>query len=129
HSVEARLPFLDYRVVELALGLPEEEKLAGGVTKRVLREAMRGVLPEEVRTRMDKIGFATAEEQWLRRECPDAFRAALRDAIDAASGALRPQAAMQHLEDVIAGRQAFSFLPWCMISFGAWVCAFDVSMQ
>jgi len=78
---------------------------------------------------MDKIGFATAEEQWLRRERPDAFRAALRDAIEAAGGVLRPQAALRHLEDVIAGRQAFSFLPWRMISFGAWVRAFDVSIQ
>jgi asparagine synthase (glutamine-hydrolysing) len=128
HSVEARLPFLDYRVVELALGLPEEDKLAGGVTKRVLREAMRGVLPEAVRTRMDKIGFATAEEQWLRRERPDAFRAALRDALDAAGDVLRPRAALQLLEDIIAGRQPFSFLPWRMISFGAWVRRFEVSV-
>jgi asparagine synthase (glutamine-hydrolysing) len=128
HSVEARLPFLDYRVVELALGLPEEAKLSGGVTKRVLREAMRGVLPEQVRTRMDKIGFATAEEQWMRREQPDGFRKALGEAIEAAQGALRPQAASQLLEDVIAGRRAFSYLPWRMISFGAWMRRFDVSL-
>jgi asparagine synthase (glutamine-hydrolysing) len=125
HSIEARVPFLDYRLVELALGLPEEDKLAGGVTKRVLREAMQGILPEEVRTRMDKIGFATAEEQWLRRERPDAFRAALRDAVAASHGILRPSA-LALLEDVIAGRQPFSFLPWRMISFGAWMRRFDV---
>jgi asparagine synthase (glutamine-hydrolysing) len=128
HSVEARLPFLDYRVVEIALGLPEEAKLAGGVTKRVLREAMRGVLPEEIRTRMDKIGFATAEEQWLR-ERPEEFRSALRQAIDAAAGVLRPQAASRLLDDIIAGRQPFSYLPWRMISFGAWMRRFEVSLQ
>jgi asparagine synthase (glutamine-hydrolysing) len=127
HSVEARVPFLDYRLVELTLGLPEEEKLAQGVTKRVLREAMRGVLPEAVRERGDKIGFATAEEQWLRRDAPDAWRAALRQAIEASQGILRP-AALELLEDTIAGRRPFSHLPWRMISFGAWMRRFEVRL-
>jgi asparagine synthase (glutamine-hydrolysing) len=127
HSVEARLPFLDYRLVELALGLPEEAKLAAGVTKRVLRDAMQGLLPEEVRGRMDKIGFATAEEQWLRHERPQEFRAALRAALEASQGVLRPQA-LEHLEEVIAGRRPFSFLPWRMISFGAWMRRFQVTI-
>ncbi len=128
HSIEARVPFLDYRLVELTLGLREEEKLSDGVTKRVLREAMRGTLPEKVRTRMDKIGFATAEEKWLRHERPDDFRRAMREAIDAAQGVLRPRASV-FLEDVIEGRRPFSFLPWRMISFGAWMRRFDVALK
>jgi asparagine synthase (glutamine-hydrolysing) len=127
HSIEARVPFLDYRLVELTLGLAEEEKLSGGVTKRVLREAMRGVLPEEVRARTDKIGFATAEEQWLRREHADAFRAAMQQAVEASQGILRP-AALEHLEEIIAGQRPFSYLPWRMISFGAWMRRFDVKL-
>jgi asparagine synthase (glutamine-hydrolysing) len=127
HSIEARVPFLDYRLVELTLGLPEEEKLSEGVTKRVLREAMRGVLPEEVRARTDKIGFATAEEQWLRREHPDAFRKAMREAVEASQGVLRP-AALELLESVIAGARPFSYLPWRMISFGAWMRRFEVQL-
>jgi len=127
HSIEARVPFLDYRLVELSVGLPEEEKLARGVTKRVLRDAMQGILPEEVRNRADKIGFATAEESWLRREQPDRFRAAMRQAVAASRGVLRP-AALGLLEDVIAGRRAFSYLPWRMISFGAWMQRFDVQV-
>jgi asparagine synthase (glutamine-hydrolysing) len=127
HSVEARVPFLDYRLVELSLGLPEDEKIAGGVTKRVLREAMSGILPEPVRARRDKIGFATAEQQWLRRERPDDFSAAMRDAVEASQGVLRP-AALALLDEVIAGRRPFSFLPWRMISFGAWMRRFDVRL-
>jgi len=125
HSVEARVPFLDHRLVEFVLGLPDEAKLSDGMTKRVLREAMRGVLPDEVRVRTDKIGFATAEENWLRREQPDAFRNALREAVDASDGVLRP-AALELLEQVIDGRRSFSFLPWRLISFGAWMRRFDV---
>jgi asparagine synthase (glutamine-hydrolysing) len=128
HSVEARVPFLDYRLVELALSLPDDAKMSDGVTKRVLRDAMQGVIPEAVRVRRDKIGFATAEENWLRRERPHDFRAALRSAIDASQGVLRP-AAMGVLEDVIQGRRAFSFLPWRMISFGAWMKRFGVQLS
>jgi asparagine synthase (glutamine-hydrolysing) len=127
HSIEARVPFLDYRLVELTLGLPEEEKLSQGITKRVLREAMRGVLPEEVRARTDKIGFATAEEQWLRRENPEGFRAAMRQAVEASQGILRP-AALELLDGIIGGARPFSYLPWRMISFGAWVRRFDVKL-
>jgi asparagine synthase (glutamine-hydrolysing) len=57
HSIEARVPFLDHRLVEFAFGLPGEEKIHGAITKYVLREGLKGVLPETVRTRRDKIGF------------------------------------------------------------------------
>jgi asparagine synthase (glutamine-hydrolysing) len=128
HSVEARVPFLDYRLVELALALPDEAKLSEGVTKRVLRDAMKGVLPEAIRVRTDKIGFATAEESWLRRELPDEFRTALRQGIDASAGVLRP-VALELLEQVIDGRRAFSFLPWRIIAFGAWMNRFGIQLS
>jgi len=67
-SVETRLPFLDHRLVEWLAGLPPEAKLHRGVTKVVLREAMTGILPEDVRRRRDKMGFVTPEGQWLRRD-------------------------------------------------------------
>jgi asparagine synthase (glutamine-hydrolysing) len=57
HSIEARVPMLDHRVVEFAFRLPDDLKIRGVETKHVLREAMRGTLPESVRARTDKIGF------------------------------------------------------------------------
>jgi asparagine synthase (glutamine-hydrolysing) len=69
-SVEARTPFLDYRLVEWALALPAGDLIRDGWTKAPLREAMRGVLPESVRLRRDKIGFATPEARWLREIAP-----------------------------------------------------------
>ena len=57
HSIEARVPFLDHRLVEFAFSLPGEYKIDGVETKAVLRSALRGVLPEAIRTRRDKIGF------------------------------------------------------------------------
>jgi asparagine synthase (glutamine-hydrolysing) len=57
HSIEARVPFLDHRLVEFAFRLPGDQKIHGAVTKHVLREGLAGILPESVRARTDKIGF------------------------------------------------------------------------
>lgn len=120
HSIEARVPFLDYRLVEFVLGLPDEYKIADGMTKRVLREATRGLLPERVRNRIDKMGFVTPEEVWLREENPGLFRAALAEAMDVSCGILKPDVT-NRLERMIAGRVPFSFLVWRCISFGSWL--------
>ncbi len=60
HSIEARVPFLDYRLVEHLFSLPWDWKLKGATTKNILREAMKGILPEAIRGRKDKIGFKSA---------------------------------------------------------------------
>lgn len=125
HGVEARLPFLDYRFVEFALGLPDEYKLSQGVTKRVMRQAMQGILPESVRMRMDKMGFVTPEEVWLREQAPDQFRRAMDEAIDGSGGIITP-AARTLIESMIAGQTPFSFTAWRLVSFGAWMQRFDV---
>ena len=57
-SVECRFPFLDYRLVEYAMNLSYDYKTANGMTKYILREAMKDLLPAEVYHRKDKIGFA-----------------------------------------------------------------------
>jgi len=65
HSIEARVPFLDARLVDFAFSLPEAFKIRGVTTKYVLREAMRGLIPEEIRTRKDKIGFRASPQHTL----------------------------------------------------------------
>ena len=66
HSIEARLPFLDYRLVELAFSLDGGDLIHRGVTKAILRRALGGDLPGAVRERTDKVGFETPEAQWLQ---------------------------------------------------------------
>jgi asparagine synthase (glutamine-hydrolysing) len=66
HSLEARVPFLDYRVVELCFALPADELIRAGETKSVLRRAFGDLLPSEVRARRDKVGFVTPEGDWMR---------------------------------------------------------------
>jgi asparagine synthase (glutamine-hydrolysing) len=65
-SIEARAPFLDYRLVEHCMAQPAHALVRDGYTKSLLRRALRGVLPESVRLRADKIGFATPETRWLK---------------------------------------------------------------
>lgn len=65
HSIEARVPFLDYRLVEKTLATSPDFIIRNGHTKYVLRESMKGILPEKIRTRNDKVGFGTPEADWF----------------------------------------------------------------
>lgn len=128
HSIESRVPFLDFRLVELVIGFPDEFKLARGMTKRVLRYAMSGILPEAIANRVDKLGFVTPEEVWLRKLAPEHWRFLVNEAIDRAAGIIDRKAFNKHLEAIIDGTSKFSFLPWRVISFGQWVSSFKVAI-
>jgi len=65
HSLEARLPFMDHRLVALSFRLRDAWKIRGPWNKYILRESMRGRIPESVRTRVDKMGFPTAHRDWF----------------------------------------------------------------
>ena len=67
-SREIRLPFLDYRLMELFIGLPIKNKLSRGWTKFILRQTMDELLPKEITWRKDKQGFVNPQEEWLREE-------------------------------------------------------------
>lgn len=125
HSIESRVPFLDYRLVEFSMSLPDDYKIKNGITKRVLRDGMDGILPEQIKNRTDKIGFATPEEVWVRETAPDLFRKKLRESIAASNGVLN-DSAMNILEEIIDGRRPFSFIVWRMINFGEWIKLFSV---
>ena len=70
-GVEIRMPFMDWRLVCFTFSLPWTSKLGGGYTKRVLRDAMAGILPEKVRTRRDKIGWNAPLHEWLKGPLAD----------------------------------------------------------
>jgi asparagine synthase (glutamine-hydrolysing) len=127
HSIESRTPFLDYRLVEFTLGLPSDYKISNGWTKHVLRESMKGILPEEIRSRTDKLGFVTAEEEWIKKQDPERFRQALDQAVACSRGVLHPSAKLI-VDQMISGQRPFSFLPWRLISFGYWMERFSVKI-
>lgn len=65
-SLEARVPFLDYRLVEKIMSTKAELLINKGMTKYLLRESMRDTLPEVIRMRKDKVGFDTPQDEWFR---------------------------------------------------------------
>jgi asparagine synthase (glutamine-hydrolysing) len=78
-SLESRVPFLDYRLVEKTLASRADMKIKNGSTKHILREAMNGTLPERIKNRKDKIGFITPEDEWFRQ---DKFKVLITDILE-----------------------------------------------
>jgi asparagine synthase (glutamine-hydrolysing) len=74
-SVEIRVPFLDYRVVECLARVHPSEKFAGGRTKSIFRDAIKGLVPHGIRYRRDKKGFTVPEDRWMRND----FRTEIAD--------------------------------------------------
>ncbi len=78
-SVESRVPYLDYRLVEFVFSLPAGFKIRNGYTKRVLRDAMAGTIPDKIRWRVSKLGFATPERTWQKTVLRPLVQRALGD--------------------------------------------------
>ena len=125
HSVEARVPFLDHRLVEFVTGLPSGHLIGEGTTKRVLREAMRGAIPEPIRNRRDKIGFQTAEERWMRRDAPERIRALVARSVEVSQGILTG-GTLTRADDMLTGRRPLDPWVWRVVSVGAWLDRFSV---
>ena len=69
-SIETRLPFLDYRLVEFALSVPSEYKIRDGWTKNLIREGMKGIIPEDIRKRKNKVGFEVPQAGLMKAVLP-----------------------------------------------------------
>ncbi len=119
NSVEARVPFLDHRLVEFSYNLPDEYLDYGGVNKRVLREGLKNILPEEIRNRRDKMGFSSPEEEWLKAN-PQVFRVKLEEAIEITKGIIKPEA-LAYFDKIISGQLPFDFTYWRLIQFAEWM--------
>jgi asparagine synthase (glutamine-hydrolysing) len=128
HSIEARVPFLDHRLVEFSYNLPDNFLEKDGVTKRVLREAMSGILPEEVKNRKDKMGFTTPEELWVKQENPTYFRSKVLEAINVADGIIKP-GAIKYFDDVVNSRLPFDYTYLRLILFSEWIQKFQVKIK
>ena len=127
HGIEARVPFLDHRLVEFTLALGDRHKIVGGDTKRVLRRAMSGILPPRVRTRRDKLGFATPEEVWFRGQLREAVLAGVEDTLARYPGLLNERGVRAHVASMLDGGRPVDFSVWRLINLGIWGRKFAVS--
>ena len=126
HSVESRAPFLDVDLVEFLHGLPDEFRYARGESKRVLRHAVRGIVPNSVIDRRDKMGFVTPEAIWVRSQGKKFFQNAIENTVNRSNGVIKPEA-IQYFADMIDGKRQFSHSLWRVVSYGMWLARFKVT--
>jgi asparagine synthase (glutamine-hydrolysing) len=114
HSLEVRGPFLDYRLVEWAAGLPPELKLRGGVGKHVLKKALEPDLPHDILYRK-KMGFAVPLVRWFRGPLRDRILALPRSEALAATGIFGQQGLERLVRLHVSGRRDFSPTLWSLL--------------
>lgn len=68
HGVEIRMPFMDWRLATFVFSLPDSSKVGAGYTKRIVRDAMKGFIPEDIRLRKNKIGVNAPMQEWFNNE-------------------------------------------------------------
>jgi asparagine synthase (glutamine-hydrolysing) len=120
-SVESRTPFMDYRLLEFTLGLPERYVYKRGVRKHILREAMHDIIPPAIENRKDKMGFVTPEELWLKGEGRTWFEEGVERACRQFGGQLlNAEGVRQYVSEMINGKRQFDFMPWRMLCFEHW---------
>lgn len=74
HSIESRLPFLDYKLVEFTVNCPGTVKFRNGWSKWLLRDTMKGIMPEDVRMRKSKLGFDAPLDRWMNQGLQNGMR-------------------------------------------------------
>ena len=120
-SVESRTPFMDYRLVEFNLGLPERFIYKRRTRKLVLRDAMHNILPAAIENRKDKMGFVTPEEVWLKGEGREWFLDGIEKACIQFDGhLLNAHEVRRYVAAIIAGKREFDFVPWRIFCFHRW---------
>lgn len=124
-SRETRVPFLDHELVDFCLKLPTRHKISSGVTKRVLREAVKDVLPDKVKKRTDKQGYSSPVPMWASGELKHFFREHLPKSAE------RPFINRKKLMDSYnafeAGSGHFDPIWWRCIAADHWIDMFKMS--
>jgi asparagine synthase (glutamine-hydrolysing) len=124
HSLEVRVPFLDNELVDFAMTVPADVKLRGGQSKRLFREAMIGMLPENVRNR-DKTGFTPPQAAWFRHEQIGYTERLLLSDRAQGRGLWRADFLRRTLEEHRAGKKDRRLLLWTMICLEWWHRIFE----
>jgi asparagine synthase (glutamine-hydrolysing) len=121
HGLECRGPFLDHRVVELALRIPASRKLRlrGGRSKAILKDAFPELLPPEIRRR-PKMGFGVPIDRWFRGPLEEELRAVLLDPVAQARGIFRPGAVARLVDEHVAGLRDHATKLWALLMLELW---------
>ncbi|MGE3818747.1 MAG: asparagine synthase (glutamine-hydrolyzing) [Isosphaeraceae bacterium] len=121
HSLECRGPFLDHRVVELAVSLPLNRKirLRGARTKIVLKEAFADLLPPPIRSRK-KMGFGVPIDRWFRGPLKDELQGVLLDPQAMGRGLFRPEVVTKLVQEHVRGINDHAYKLWALLMLELW---------
>jgi asparagine synthase (glutamine-hydrolysing) len=122
-SIESRVPFLDHKLVEFAARLPDAWKLQGFTTKRILREAMKGLLPDSI-LRRPKMGFPVPFSSWTRGRWNGVVREVLLDGRSRTRGVINPIAVERLLDDHARKRVDAGDRLWSLFNLELWYRTF-----
>jgi asparagine synthase (glutamine-hydrolysing) len=125
-SVENRVPFLDYRLVEFVTKLPLSQKIYNGKTKVLLRESLKSILPAEIYNRYDKLGFATPQEMWQRNELKEAIWKELMVGGILESKYFETEHAKTYVNDYFAGKHNDYSFVWRCYNFSRWLKIYHI---
>lgn len=121
-SIESRVPFMDYRLIEFTMGLPENLVYRNGERKYILRKSFRDKVPDNILDRKDKMGFLSAEERWIKEDGKEWFVQQM-DALQSGSGLIHLEQARDQFNRVAEGKAGFNFELWRMINFSLFLKA------
>jgi asparagine synthase (glutamine-hydrolysing) len=117
-SVESRVPFLTLPMADLLLSLPENYLISStGQTKSIFRAAMRGIVPDDVLNRKDKIGFATPEKDWLMSIAPT-IRGWLQESNHVPF--MNRENLIGEFDKIVAQKKPFGLQVWRWINYVRW---------
>ena len=120
HSVEVRLPFLDHRLVSQAFSLGSQWKVRGPWNKHLLREGMRGRIPESVRSRVDKMGFPVDGVAWFRGPLYQRMRDVVHDLTFRQNPLFAASALASDLEQHRSGQAVHAERLFAAVQFHLW---------
>lgn len=115
HGIEARVPFLDFDMVDYCFSMHDSFKINEGWTKYIMREAMSGVLPEKIRWRKDKIGFWTPHKLWMDE---------LKDEVECAVDEFKLFDARRYYDDYYKKGKDYQYTLWKIYHLSKWIPMF-----
>ena len=120
-NMVSRMPFLDPKFVEYGIALDDNVKVRNGYTKAILRDSMKGIMPDNVRLRVDKKGFTIPQEEWFRTE---KFQKLVMDILTSESfksrGYIIPEEAIKLYKKHLSGEVNVSKDIWKWVNLELW---------
>ncbi|MBK8372225.1 MAG: asparagine synthase (glutamine-hydrolyzing) [Saprospiraceae bacterium] len=125
HGIECRVPFLNHKIIEFVDTLPLNFIQREGMTKWILRESMKGIMPDQIRYRKDKKGYVTPEQKWMTTEVTALYRDKLKQSVESSKGLINYNI-VKSFENMVNGKEQYSTVPSRVILFGKWMEVFNV---